>query len=422
MTTQFEKEQQPISQVTVKVGDFTVKHSGYVGDTENRYPYSLGPDIIENEKLAGVIIGMRFPEFSIDRLVQVEGFDLETITKEVSRVLEIGCKDETKRNKLLSTVMASMPEFVQMTDLWEVKSNNPDDRTLKGAALGSIVKLEPAVEGYRYGSSSLAVVMKEDVARARGIPGTPIPGPVTVYWPKDQVEYANTSTRELKFGNPPLLPGTRVLATISTHADNGAEVVGNENTMEGKHWKIVIPDVPADEYEITHYVEDGIPQQNENYIGTKPASWMENQYLNGSYRLWIINLDGTSSRPTVPLNGNFAVEIAESKTGLPWYMVILTPEYLNQEREHVLNVIKSNRPLLRYAQPIPGHVGKFGMPVDDQGVPCQPENAQRWVMYERIHPWKNSYPEASIIGSLKGFRSKSEGSTFAKLVEAYTKR
>lgn len=122
-------------------------------------------------------------------------------------------------------------------------------------------------------------------------------------------------------------------------------------------------------------------------------------------------------------SGEYPVEIIEiSRKGHKyWKVLVLTPEYLINERGEILTEIRENLPLRNLAREISGEDGLYGMPVDKDGNPCDESEADHWVMYMKYHKWANSYPDAYILTRMQGFRSKSTGTTFEELVKDYNR-
>lgn len=241
-----------------------------------------------------------------------------------------------------------------------------------------------------------------------------------VVWVKLRPELnaeAQTNILEVKevveFGDPPLPSGKRVFATISIeHAHH--EASWGHSASDETVYVIQVADVPASKYRVTRYQKSGQNREDKEPLGQVQETWTLRTPAGIYCRL---RLPEGLTEP----NGEYAVEFVDPRRG-GWYVEVFLQEALDREKEQILAEVKAGLQLRRWARPIPGKAGLYGMPVSEDGwTPCEPEKASKWVMYEEDHRWPNSYPEAYVLVSMKGYRSKSSGATFAALVADYTR-
>lgn len=209
---------------------------------------------------------------------------------------------------------------------------------------------------------------------------------------------------EYVFDEPILPIGTRVMAKLVN--------------VEGK-MSLAIEDVPSEHWKVGKSKGDFAPHKLRQESKT---SRFEVEAKLSEISDWSTKIALPEGVSTVE-SGEYPVEIIEiSRKGHKyWKVLVLTPEFLNNERVEVLTEIKENLPLRSLAREISDEDGLYGMPVDKDGKPCDESEADHWVMYMKYHKWANSYPDAYILTRMQGFRSKSTGTTFEELVKDYNR-
>ncbi len=214
----------------------------------------------------------------------------------------------------------------------------------------------------------------------------------------------------VQFNYLPMKAGTRAIAKISTEkVDFGDTRYGP--TVERPRYHLEIPNITGQKYHITKYDKSGQVHEEKNLIGDAKATYRldDTGYI-------IHSPDGVKE-----LNGEYVVEFCE-KNQDSWYIKVLTPEMLEKEKEQILAEIKSNLPYRKYAQILDSERGVYGMPIKKGVGPCKPEDADYWCLYGKEHPWINSYPEAYIMVSYKGYRSLTTGKTFEELLKNFNRK
>lgn len=241
-----------------------------------------------------------------------------------------------------------------------------------------------------------------------------------VVWVKLRPELnaeAETKVLEVKevveFGDPPLPSGKRVFATIATEHLHHEASWGHPASDETVY-VIQVADVPASKYRVTRYEKSGQNREDKKLLGQGNETWTLRTSAGAYCRL---RLPEGLTQPS----GEYAVEFVDPRRG-SWYIEVFLQEALDREKEQILAEVKAGLQLRRWARPIPGKAGLYGMPVSEDGwTPCEPEKASKWVMFEEDHRWSKSYPDAYVLVSMKGYRSKSSGATFSALVADYTR-
>lgn len=217
----------------------------------------------------------------------------------------------------------------------------------------------------------------------------------------------------VEFGEPPLPSGKRTFAMIATEQVHHEASWGHPASDETVH-VIQVENVPGSKFRVTRYEKSGEAHEDREPLGQVTETWTERIPAGTYCRL---RLPEGLTEP----NGEYAVEFVDTRRG-GWFVNLLTQEMLDREKEQILAEVKANLPLRHWARPIPGYKGLYGMPVADDGwTPCEPAKAIKWVLFEKDHRWPNAYPEAYVLVSMKGYRSKSTGATFQALVADYTR-
>lgn len=217
----------------------------------------------------------------------------------------------------------------------------------------------------------------------------------------------------IEFGDPPLPSGMRVYADIMTEKVHH-EASWGYPTRDETVYVVKVADVPAQKYRITRYEKSGQSHEDKEPLGEVTETWTLRDSA-GSYSK--LRLPEGLTEP----NGTYAIEFGSGRRS-GWFIDVFVQESLDREKEQILAEVRENLPLRKLARPISGHEGIYGMPVADDGwTPCEPAKAAKWVLFEEDHRWPNAYPEAFVLKSMKGFRSKSSGATFQALVADYTR-
>lgn len=213
---------------------------------------------------------------------------------------------------------------------------------------------------------------------------------------------------EIRFGSPPLPVGRRLQATIVT---------------ESGDYRVTVANVPALKYRVTRYDKSGQDHSQEEFLAE-----VEGQTYTATFhamRDGFLYCDKGGGYLTLPdglkeLNGEYAVELQMAR-GSGWYLHVLGQQQLDAERERMLAEVAERAPLKRLVRPIPGQPGIYGMPVGEDGWPCEATQASKWVLYMEVHRWPNTDPDAFVLEPMKGYRSKSTGATFRDLVRDFTR-
>ncbi len=208
---------------------------------------------------------------------------------------------------------------------------------------------------------------------------------------------------EYVFGDPILPIGKRTIARLDKLEDRLVLKIDN---------------VPSDHWEIKKIMGDLAPhklKQKDNV-----STFVVEADFNKLQDLWTKIALQEGAMDSIK-SGEYPVKIIEvSRKGHDyWKILVLTPEYLEKEKLEILAELKQDIPLRKLAKEISGENGLFGMPVDKEGMPCDEDEADHWVMYMEYHKWANAYPDAYVMFPMKGYRSKSTGNTFEALVKEY---